>query len=174
MSGDEAEWFLRARKDGDVETLIEALRHPELRSMAVRRLGELRADAAVPMIIPLLDAQSDPLRAAAARALGLLQGKEAFGKLIDVASNDSAPAARAWALYAVGCIGLTDLDPRVLPLASAPIDMVRHAAIAALAASSAAEVSATGAQLRASEPRSGRRAIDRVIKKISEAQETPV
>jgi HEAT repeat protein len=173
VSANEAQWFLRARKDGDVKMLIEALRNPELRPVAVGRLGELRVEAATPKILPLLDARSDPLRTAAARALGRLQAEEAGGKLTDLARNDSAPAVRSWAIYALGCIGVDRLDNPVVQLAADPSDMVRLPAIAALVASPSKDVAEKGERLRSSEHRRLRRAVDRIITKIEEARETP-
>ena len=173
ISVEEAKWFLRAKRDADVPSLIEALRHPELRPSAVRRLGELRAHAAIPNIIPLLNASSDVLRRTAARALGRLQAKEAFEKLISIAASDPDNAARAWALYAVGCIGVDDLDSRMLQLTADPIPMVRQSAIAAVVASRLPEVSAKGARLRSAQPWRERRAIDRVVEKIAETPPVP-
>ena len=164
VSAAEAQWFLEARKRGDVQALIEAFRHPELRPLAVRTLGELRATEAIPKLVPLLDARSNVLRRAVARALGRLQAREAHGRLLEVARSDGDPVVRQWAVFALGCIGFDRPDQRIIHLAADADAGVRHSAIGSLLASSA--TSAAGLPLRAREDRKGRHAIDRVARSI--------
>jgi HEAT repeat protein len=173
LTGGEAKAFLDARTNGDVDALLDALRDPSLRPMAVRRLGELRANEAAPRIIPLLQAPAAPLRRAAAHALGQLQARESIAELRAVAFGDQDSAARAWALFALGCIGIDQVDERLLGLASERNDMVRRAAIGSLVASPSSEVAAAGNRLRKARGWRERRAIDRVVHRIREAAYAP-
>jgi HEAT repeat protein len=155
-----------AYKDGDVATLVDALRHTELRALAVRRLGELRARETIPKIVPLLNAPTSGLRGAAARALGRLQAQEAYEDLIETSRADPDPVVRSWALFAVGCIAPEAPDPRVVQLAADPDDMVRHTAIGALLASPDLEAREQGDRLRAREKWRQRRTVDRIVRRI--------
>jgi HEAT repeat protein len=174
LTAEEAKAFLDARKNGDVDALLDALRDPSLRPSAVRRLGELRAKEAIPRVIPLLQAPAAPLRRAAAHALGQLRAQEAVGELRAVAFGDHDPAARAWALFALGCIGIERTDERLLRLASDPNDMVRQAVIGSLIASHFSDVAAAGTRLRRARGWRERRAIDRVVQRIRKEAQAPV
>jgi HEAT repeat protein len=166
LTGEEAERFLEARKDGDVEALLDALRHPDLRPMAVRRLGVLRVQEAIPRILPLLHSPSAPLRRAAANALGQLQAREAIEPLFQVALSDSDRAAREWALFAIGCIGLETEDTRILRFTSDPEASTRVTAIGAMLAAKNPELVASGVELRHRQSWRLRRAIRKLCRRI--------
>jgi HEAT repeat protein len=167
LTGSEAEQFLRARREGDIDWFLGALRHPNLRPSAVQKLGELGAVEAIPKIIPLLHASSsDHLRRAAAHALGQLQAREALEPLFDVALRDTDQVAREWALFAIGCIGLESDDMRLRELARDSVAPVRVAGIAALLTAKSSSLSALGVKLRGEERWKLRRAIDRVCRRI--------
>jgi HEAT repeat protein len=97
-----------AKRAGDIDYLIAALSDPDHRVAAARYLGELKAVAAVPELMRLLDAGDPDVRTAAAQALGRIGPKDAVPRLIEVAAHDTAGPTRSYAIGALGLIG----DPR--------------------------------------------------------------
>ena len=173
LSSAEAEEFLRARREGDVEALLGLLRHPHVRPTAVSELGRLGAVAAIPKIVPLLQGGSTHLRRSAAHALGRLRAGEAVESLFQVAFNDSDRVTREWALFAIGCIGLTEDDDRLRRLAEDSEAPIRATAIAAMLSAQNASLVEAGLHLRSQETWRMRRRIRRVGRRIETERVEP-
>jgi HEAT repeat protein len=173
MTSGEAERFLQARKERDVDAMVGFLRHPVVRPSAVRDLGRWGAVKTIPKIIPLLHSGSEPLRRAAAHALGQLQARDAVEPLFQVAFNDDDRVAREWALFAIGCIGLSEDDTRLLSLAKDPEASIRVAAISAMLASQNPSLIEAGVQLRDQESWRQRRSIRRVCRRVENERAAP-
>jgi len=92
----------QAKRDGDVETLVEALQDDVEGHLAARYLGDLRAVAAIPALMPLLNSGDPHQRASSARALGLMDASISCSRLSEVARTDAVPWVRACATEAVG------------------------------------------------------------------------
>src|SRR5262245_25652396 len=87
-----------ARRDGDVGTLVRALRDdPENRAWAARYLGDMGDPEAVEPLIQTLWVSDFQSRAAAARALGKLRAAKAVDELLDCVDRGPEDVMRAWA-----------------------------------------------------------------------------
>jgi HEAT repeat protein len=173
LTSDEAERFLRARKEGDVDALLGFLRHPSARPSAVKALGRWGAVEAIPKIEPLLHSRSADLRRAAAHALGQLQAEDCVEPLFDVAFNDVDRTAREWALFAIGCIGLTNDDNRLRRFAKDSLASTRVTAIGAMISSRNPSLIESGIELRDGERWRLRRLIRRVCRRIEKERAAP-
>jgi HEAT repeat protein len=174
ITSGEAEKFLQARKDGDVDAMIGFLRHPVARPSAVLALGRWGAVQTIPKIIPLLHSGPVSLRRSAAHALGQLQARDAVEPLFQVAFNDDDRVVRQWALFAIGCISLSEDDTRLRKLAKDPETSVRVAAISAMLSSQNPSLIEAGAQLRGQESWRQRRSIRRVCRRIENERVAPL
>jgi len=95
-------------KQGDVDGLIEALRHPDvqrsdlLRGMVVRELGNLLDSRAVPVLISVLedDPEATP-RVFATQALGKFSDARSLAALRGV-MHDADKNVRLWAIQGLG------------------------------------------------------------------------
>lgn len=172
VTGREAQDFLEARASGDIAALVDALRDPELRAVAARRLGELHATEAVPQVRALLSASSSSVRTAAVRALGRMNAPAAVSDVERVVATDRDPVVREWALFSLGCLGAARLDGVAGRILVSPDTRLRCAAIAALLRSHDELASSRGAEARRSEKWRIRRQIDRVVKRI-DAERAP-
>lgn len=90
-----------ARAAGDADYLIDALRDPDVRSIAAKWLAELGEMSAVEPLILLLAAREPSARSSAADALGKLRAVAAIPNLIVVAERDEVRAVREWAIGAL-------------------------------------------------------------------------
>ena len=121
-----------AKRNGDAEYLIGALRDPDYRSTAAKFVGELGAVEAIDPLLPLLEAPDPHARAAAATALGDLGARQALRRLREMAAHDEESFVRSWAIPALGVIGdPSDVD-LILPFLGDPSARVRGAAALAL------------------------------------------
>jgi HEAT repeat protein len=103
MPDEELAWrVIEARRNGDVDTLIEALQDETQASIATDILGDLGVVSAISAIVPLLDATNPQQRAAAVRALAKLEASIACPRIMEIATTDEVPWVRAWATQAVG------------------------------------------------------------------------
>jgi hypothetical protein len=93
--------ILRARVDGDVETLIAALGDEIDASLAADFLGKLGAVSAIPALVPLLEATDPHQRASAVVALGTLNASIACERIMEIAEQDEVPWVRGWAIGAL-------------------------------------------------------------------------
>ena len=105
--------LFEAREQGNVAFLLDGLRDPAHRAVAIAHLGELRPEAAIQPLIPLLRAGDRATRSGAAEVLGKLGAREAVPALLDLASDDRDVVPRTYAITALGALG--DLRA-VLPL----------------------------------------------------------
>lgn len=94
--------ILRARIDGDVETLIAALDDEIDASLAASFLGKLGAVSAVPALVSLLEATDPQQRTSAVVALGTLGASTACPRIMELAEQDEVPDVRSCATQAVG------------------------------------------------------------------------
>lgn len=172
VTGNEAQDFLDARASGNIAALVDALRNPELRTVAARTLGELHATEAVPQVQALLSASSSSVRAAAVRALGRMNATAVANDLERVAATDKDSVVREWALFALGCLGAARLDGVAGRMLESSDKRLRCAAIAALLESGDELASSRAAEARRSEKWRERRQIERVVKRI-DAERAP-
>lgn len=124
--------LFRAHKERDVEFLLDALRDPKYRFMAVKFLGELRATEAVQPLIRLLNAGDSATKSSAARALADIGATEALPQLVERATSDGELAPRTWALDALGALGDERAVEPLCELLSDANILIRHAAAKAL------------------------------------------
>jgi HEAT repeat protein len=94
--------ILRARVDGDVETLIAALEDEIDASLAASFLGKLGAVSAIPALVSLLEATDPQQRTSAVVALGTLNALTACPRIMKLAEQDEVPEVRSCATQAVG------------------------------------------------------------------------
>jgi HEAT repeat protein len=94
--------ILRARRDGDVDTLIAALEDEIDASLAATFLGKIGAVSAIPTLAPLLEAANPHHRASAVGALAMLDDASACPRIMEIAERDEVPWVRACATAAVG------------------------------------------------------------------------
>jgi HEAT repeat protein len=94
-----------ARRAGDSEELLRALRDPEFRDYAARSLAHIGDRSAAPAIAVLLDANDWRARVGAVRALGELHATEFAPRLISLVESDPESVVREWAVAALGQIG---------------------------------------------------------------------
>lgn len=115
-----------------VETLIDALRHPDslVRQLATRGLGQIRDLRAVEPLIAALKGREDG-RAVAAEALGQIDDERAVDPLI-AALKDSGPAVRAAAARSLGQLGDVRAVDRLIAELRDHEPVVRAAAAGAL------------------------------------------
>lgn len=97
--------LFQAKEDGDVAYLLDALRDPQYRFMAVKFLGELKAREAVHPLIQLLRAGDRSTRSSAAGALAEIGSTEAVPELIDRVRSEADVVPRTWAITALGALG---------------------------------------------------------------------
>jgi HEAT repeat protein len=122
----------RARRSGDVDGLIVALRDPDTRAMAVKYLGKLGDPRAVPVLEPMLRAGDPHTRCNAAEALGKLGAVRYAEELLSLAENDPEPWVRSWAIAAAADLGAADAAGRILRLLDSEDARIRRAAAAFL------------------------------------------
>ena len=121
-----------AKRNGDAQYLIGALRDPDYRSTAAKFVGELGVVEAIAPLLPLLEAADPHARAAAATALAQLGARQALPRLREMAAHDEESFVRSWAIAALGEIGdPSDVD-LILPFLRDPSARVRGAAAWAL------------------------------------------
>jgi HEAT repeat protein len=94
-----------AAERGDAQYLIEALRDPRLRFYALKLLGDINAQEAIPQMIRLLEAGQRATRSTAADALGRMQAKEAVPHLLERLEVETELAPRSYAAVALGRTG---------------------------------------------------------------------
>jgi HEAT repeat protein len=112
-----------AKRNGDAQYLIGALRDPDYRATAAKFVDPL---------FPLLEAADPHARAAAATALAQLGARQALPRLREMAAHDEESFVRSWVVAALGEIGdPSDVD-LILPFVSDPSARVRGAAALAL------------------------------------------
>ncbi|MEV0322872.1 HEAT repeat domain-containing protein [Streptomyces sp. NPDC050658] len=100
---------------------------------AIKALGLMGREAAVPLLLSVLDPEESPsLRSAAVDALGALRHGPALGRLTALAADDSG-RVRARAVRAVGLIGGPQVQPTLLAALDDPSEAVRLRAATALA-----------------------------------------
>ncbi len=121
-----------AKRRGDVDFLIAALRDPEHRTGVAESLADMGAVAAIPPLIRLLDAADPHVRSTAARALGRLGASEALIRLREIALEDEEAFVRAWAIDALGHLGDARAVDFLLPLLRDDSARVRGATALAL------------------------------------------
>lgn len=92
----------RARKEGNVKFLLQALDDPIEGWTAADYLADLGATEAIDRLGAMLAADEPEHRAAAARALGRLRASSYAGTLRAVATEDPSAMVRAHALHAIG------------------------------------------------------------------------
>jgi len=102
----------RARADGDVLALAQALQDPEHADAAARSfrkrpeiVSELERETLVRGLRRLLRARDPHSRASAAGALGELKAGETRTELIEIAQDDEVDFVRSWAVFALGKLG---------------------------------------------------------------------
>jgi HEAT repeat protein len=121
-----------ARRDGNVEYLIDSLNDPSARTWAARYLGNLGATEAVPALQRLLRAGDPKARIAAADALGRLGAREAMDELIELAQRDQNEGVQSHAARALGELGDRRVEPVLARLLASPRRWVRLNAAHAL------------------------------------------
>jgi len=128
-----------ARRSGDFDYLVAALRDPELRYGAAKFLGDLGDSRAVAPLLPLLEANELGVRVAAIRALAAIKAGEVTPRLAEIAANDETLLVRSWAIVALGELGgasatealtrlLQNPDPRIRRLAARALGELREPA----------------------------------------------
>jgi len=121
-----------ARQRGDVSHLLDALRDPEHRIVAIAHLGELRARVAVDPLITLLGAGDRGTQSGAAEVLGQLGAVEAVPALIDLARGGQYVVPRTYAIMALGRIRDTRSLSPLCDLLNDSNIVIRQAAVRAL------------------------------------------
>jgi hypothetical protein len=105
--------LIKAKRRGDTEFLRAALVDAEIRAMAVKYLGDIRASEAVPDLLRLL-AASDPItRSTTIRALTKIGAEEAVENLERMIANDASGTVRT---HAVSGISRLAEPERLLPI----------------------------------------------------------
>jgi HEAT repeat protein len=92
----------QARKEGNVEVLIDFLKDPDYRGFAASSLAKLGNRRALEPLLPLLEASDPFVRSSAAEALGNLGEVSVLPRLKEMASEDPHEVPRMWAVVAVG------------------------------------------------------------------------
>jgi HEAT repeat protein len=111
--------IFEARRNGDVGTLIRALRDdPENAAWAARYLGDIGDPAAIEPLIRLLSVRAFQTRAQAAKSLGQLRATEAVPALLECVERGPEDVMRAWAIDALGRIGSPEAVPKLVELLS--------------------------------------------------------
>jgi HEAT repeat protein len=121
-----------AWRNRNVGTLITSLTDPENRAWAARYLGKLGDPAAIGPLIRLLSAKDFHTRAAAARALGQLEAREAVPALLDSIDRGPEDVMRSWAIDALSKIGSHEAVPKLIEVLASPHEGLRRTAAAAL------------------------------------------
>jgi HEAT repeat protein len=121
----------RARREGDVETLIALLDDEIEGSLAATYLGDLGAVAAIPALAALMEATDPHKRASAVLALGKLDASDACPRIAKIAEQDEVPWVRACATQALGALPCDSGGLFIRALADSDI-RVRRVAVVAL------------------------------------------
>lgn len=121
-----------AYRSGDVSTLIEGLRDPDLRAFAARRLAEIGDPSAISALIPLLAAAEPASRIEAVRALAALGANEQLPRIVQIAEADPNELVRRWALASLGNFHDTSVLPLLSEALQAEAREVRQAAAVGL------------------------------------------
>lgn len=111
--------------------LREPGRHPA-RAWAANVLGELKAQAAFPVLLASLKDMDDEVRAKAAGALGKLGDRRAVTYLLDYLLTDPAPFVRARIAGALGQFGDSEVIDRLVRALGDPAWWVRMRSVEAL------------------------------------------
>jgi HEAT repeat protein len=101
--------------------LLEALndeRSKNLQLAALRSIGQLRYQKAIPAVRQFLDTPDPRLRRTAALTVGLLQDRGATNRLLRMAREDDSPLVRPAAVEALGMVGDVEMIEQLLPLIS--------------------------------------------------------
>ena len=133
-SSDDSERLRRifvAKRDSDVDYLVQALRDPDHRQLAARFLGDVGDGTAGEPLMTLLNARDAGVRAAAARSLGRIQVDAALPRLVEMAQTDS-PFVRSWAIDAVTRLGGVEQLPFLIGCLDDPEFVVRRSAAVSL------------------------------------------
>lgn len=127
---------LIAKAEGDVASLIAALRDPDpgVRSCAARYLAKLGAVEAIPALLMLLNATNFHVRTAGVLALGRLRATEAVPALLEAVDIGPEDVFRAWAIDALGKIRSNEAVPKLIDVLSSPHEGLCRTAAAALGA----------------------------------------
>jgi HEAT repeat protein len=121
------------REVGGIDLMIRAMRRPTpwRRALAIRTLGELRADEAVPDLIARLDDRSRPVREAAVRALGEIGDERAVPRLAEMFVK---PGAVGPGLVFEALVSIGDPSAKVFREGlGSPHELVRVAAVLGVA-----------------------------------------
>ena len=86
-----------------------------LQLAALRSLGQLQYQKALPEIRPFLDEPDPRLRRTAAITLGYLKDRASMPKLLEIAGDDESPLVRPAAVEALGLIGDAQVIDKLLP-----------------------------------------------------------
>jgi HEAT repeat protein len=105
--------LMKAKRRGDTEFLRDALVDAEIRTMAVKYLGDIGATEAIPQILRLVSAGDPITRSSSIRALTKLDAEEAVDELERVIAADESNTVRAHAVSAISRLGKPE---RVLPV----------------------------------------------------------
>jgi HEAT repeat protein len=118
-----------------VKHMLEVLddKDPDVRSIAISTLGDLKRPEAIPGLKKVIDKdRKDEVRVMAIAALAKIGGEEAIATLRAIVRESDEPANRAAALYHLietgKAVHVADLVPRAMADFSA--DVRRHAAVA--------------------------------------------
>ena len=98
--------------------LVEALddKSINLQMAALKKLGRLKYQAALPVILTYLDSPDPRLRRNAALTVGCLSDASVVPALLAMAYEDTSPLVRPAAVEALGMVGDKGLIPQLLPL----------------------------------------------------------
>jgi HEAT repeat protein len=121
-----------ARKEGDVDRLIDFLKDPEHRRSAAKALGELGDPRAIEPIRPLLFASDFLVRSYAATALSDLGDVASLPDLKEMAVQDPHEVPRMWAVVGVAKLAGRAEVPFLISRLDDPHPKVRRAAAYAL------------------------------------------
>ncbi|MBN1486890.1 MAG: HEAT repeat domain-containing protein [Anaerolineae bacterium] len=99
--------------------LIEALKDKStnLRLSALKSLGQLKYEAALPAVLPFLSAPDPRVRRVAAMTCGYLGDHKAVAVLMEMVKEDPSPLVRPVALEALSLVGDARLLPQLIELA---------------------------------------------------------
>ena len=132
MADPELGWKVRrARREGDVETLVAALQDETEASMAADFLGEMGASSAIPALIPLMEAANPYQRASAVLSLEKLNAVNTCPWIMQIAEQDDVPWVRACATQALSGLPCDAQELLVRALDDSDI-RVRRVAVEAL------------------------------------------
>jgi HEAT repeat protein len=135
----------RARRDGDIETLVAALQDKTEASMAADFLGDIGAVSAIPALVPLLESTDSHQRAAAALSLGKLKASDACPRIMEIAEQDEVPWVRCCATLALGDLPCDSGELLLRVLGDADIRVRRAAATVLMASGQVDAISALNA-----------------------------